>query len=583
MIKSEQHEHSLAALKVLSTVSTKIKTRLSTERIKKLTFAAFLSIWTAYFYFLWRDMIIFDGNGVRIGWIGVWGDWAMHFTQGSGFAYRSLWITQHPLLVGAPYSYPFIVNWISGLLIRGGMEFFSAFVVPSYIYSIVFVFILALFYRVVFRSRSIAMLATSVFLLNGGFGFWWYLIEIKNNLSLAAIFGSRQEFTHFGEKGIEWISVITSMMIPQRSFVFGFPIALCAAILIYKEIQKTHKDWSVKRFLIAGFLFGSLPLLHTHSFLALGIILVCWFFATFIHTKHKKESFFHPLFCWVAFGVAALIIAAPILLTFYRTTIVTTTSGSFIKWFPGWFVNPSGDHAGMNWMWWWVLNWGLTLPLGIIGWFLMPKKKKLMIAPFFVLFVFLNLFLFQPYIWDNTKFLVWASLGISGSAAYTLRRLFAKKHWGIRALTIFLFFIMIFSGGLDAFYAVDKRKHSWGMYTYDDLALARYIRGHTNSNDVFLTSDVHNNVIPNLTGRKTLMGFRAWLWTYGMNYGQIEKDEITIFSGDVGARELLKKYDIAYVAFDHKVLEDFHGNEAYYKQRYPVFYKSENYTIYAVK
>ena len=575
MIKSKQYKGSFTL--------SKLKALLTIERLKKLSFAVFLFAWTAYFYFVWRDMIVFDGNSVRIGWIGVWGDWAAHFTQGSAFAYRSLWITQHPLLVGAPYSYPYAVNWISGLLIRGGMEFFSAFVVPSYIYSIIFVIILALFYRVLFRSRAVAIMATSLFLLNGGLGFWWYLIEIKNNLSLAAVFGSRQEFTHFSEKGIEGISVITSMMIPQRSFVFGFPIALCVAILIYKEIQKSHKDWSVKRFIIVGLVFGALPLLHTHSFLALGIVFACWFFVTFLHTKHKKESFFHPLFCWVAFGAATLIVAAPILLLFYRTTIVTTTSGTFIKWFPGWFVNSKGDHAGMNWMWWWILNWGLTLPLGIVGWFLMSKKKKLIIAPFFVLFILLNLFLFQPYIWDNTKFLVWASLGISGSAAYTVRWLFTKKHWGVRVLTIFLFFIMIFSGGLDAFYAVDKRKHSWGMYSYDDVALEGYIREHTNPNDVFLTSDVHNNVITNLTGRKILMGFRAWLWTYGMNYGQIEKDEIAMFRGDAGAQQLLKKYDIAYVAFDNKVLEEFHGNEVYYKQRYPVFYRSENYTIYAVK
>ena len=85
---------------------------------------------------------------------------------------------QSPIVGWSPYSYPFIVNWISGLLVRGGMEFFSAFVVPSYIYSIVFVFILTLFYRVVFRSCGIAMLATSIFLPMVVWALW-YLIEIK--------------------------------------------------------------------------------------------------------------------------------------------------------------------------------------------------------------------------------------------------------------------------------------------------------------------------------------------------------------------------------------------------------------------
>ena len=45
----------------------------------------------------------------------------------------------------------------------------------------------------------------------------------------------------------------------------------------------------------------------------------------------------------------------------------------------------------------------------------------------FFLFGLMNLFLFQPYIWDNTKILTWASLGISGLAAYTLHALWVKK------------------------------------------------------------------------------------------------------------------------------------------------------------
>jgi uncharacterized membrane protein YfhO len=214
---------------------------------------------------------------------------------------------------------------------------------------------------------------------------------------------------------------------------------------------------------------------------------------------------------------------------------------------------------------------------------MLPNKKKLLFVPFFLLFILLNLFLFQPYIWDNTKFLVWVSLGVSGLAAYVLRQMLVKKLYIVRVLAILLFLIMIFSGGLDAYYALDKTKHQWGMYSANDLLMVNYIRAATDKNDVFLTSDMHNNAISNLAGRRIIMGFRAWLWTYGMDYSNVERDVFEMFRAGMNVQMLLEKYHVKYVAFDNVVREQYKGNEEYFKLRYPVFYQGEGYTIYTIK
>lgn len=550
------------------------------EHRKKLALFVFIGAWFVFFYLLWRDMLVFDANGLRIGWLGIWGDWAAHFTQGSAFAYRSLWIKENPLLVGAPFSYPFAVNFISGLLVRFGMNFFSAFIIPSYFYCLLFVFVLVVFYLLVFRSKSIAILASSIFLLNGGLGFWWYLREVVEK---GVLFWPDKEYTHLSDQGIQWISVITSMMVPQRAFVFGFPIALLIFLMIFLQIQQQRHEWKVSRFLGAGLLYGFMPLIHTHSFLVLGIIFACWFVYSMMRKEHDKHSVVHALLCWTIFGVVTLTIASPILLTFYRGTVSDTAHGNFIRWYPGWYVNKNAEHAGMNWMWWWLLNWGITLPLGIAGLFAMPRKQAIVLAPFFVIFVLLNLFLFQPFAWDNTKFLVWASLGISGCAGYALWVFMKAKGKVFFPLAMLLFFFAIFSGGLDALYALDKSKHSWTMYSNDDLSMVEFVRQRTDPNEVFLTSDSHNNPIINLTGRKILMGFRGWLWTYGMNYGPVERDVMAIYYANKDIDELLKKYNISYVVFDGKVLSEYRADEKYFRNRFPIFYENLWHRIYKVK
>ncbi|MBI5151419.1 MAG: hypothetical protein HZA34_02480 [Candidatus Pacebacteria bacterium] len=538
--------------------------------------------WFLYFSFLWWNMIAFDGQDLRVGGINVWGDWAMHFTQGSSFAYRSLWLTHHPLLYGATFSYPFLVNWISGVFIRYGMEFFSAFVLPSYVYSLIFVVALFFLYKIVFRSRGIAILSSMIFLLNGGLGFLWYFRDVVNNPNMQTFFGFTKEYTHLSQYGIEWISVITSMIVPQRSFTFGFPIALLVFIGIYRQIQKKRKMWNSRIFFVMGVLAGFMPLIHMHSFMMMAIVLL-WWMTWSVMRKEDDESRVHALFCWALFGVATLFIASPVIVVWYIPTVNKTVQGSFIQWYPGWFVNRYAEHKDMSWFVFWIVNWGVTLPLSIIGWLRSQKRIQYITAPFLFIFVLLNLFLFQPYVWDNTKLLVWASLGISGLAGQVIYALLMKKQRSIKVLGILLFITAIFSGMLDAYGAVDKNKHNWSMYGKDDLVMVEYLRKYTPRDAIFLTSDSHNNPVMNLSGRQVVMGFRGWLWTYGFDYYPIEQDVMTMFKGSIETEALLKQYHVSYVVFDDKVRGEYGGNEEYYEKRYKKIIESNRYSIYKIE
>ncbi|MDP3724755.1 MAG: hypothetical protein Q8R11_03960, partial [bacterium] len=81
--------------------------------------------WGIYFALLWPKMLFWNKEEIWAGWIGVWADWSVHFTYASVFAYRPIgeWFIGHPLFVGRQqFSYPFVADAISGLLIRLGLD-----------------------------------------------------------------------------------------------------------------------------------------------------------------------------------------------------------------------------------------------------------------------------------------------------------------------------------------------------------------------------------------------------------------------------------------------------------------------------
>lgn len=389
-----------------------------------LPFAAFLLGWGIYFAVLFsRAFYLNRWNTLVASHTNFWGDWSIHFTMGSAMAIRDLILDSSPLLLGAPFRYPFFVNFLSALLIRAGVPFYSAFTVPSFLFVLAFLFALYWFYAVVFRSERVAFLSSCLFLLNGGMGFLHFIKDIAEaSNKLKTLFAPPRLYTHIEDLHIHWISVIDSMIIPQRSFQLGFPWAVAVLILVYKCLME--RDSSVKVAVVGGLLFGFLPIIHAHSFLAAGIILGFWM--TGIFFTDPKIFLKRKFKLWLVFGGSALIVALPLIRLFI---LPEGGGGTGLKWFPGWYAR----EENINWFVFWWRNWGITPLVAMWGWLKVLNRKNelplftfFVFLPFFVLFALVNLVQFQPWLWDNTKLLVWVSLGFSGLAGYAVSSLL----WG---------------------------------------------------------------------------------------------------------------------------------------------------------
>lgn len=113
--------------------------------------------------------------------------------------------------------------------------------------------------------------------------------------------------------------------------------------------------------------------------------------------------------------------------------------------------------------------------------------------------------------------------------------------------------------------------------------LSKKFREISKATDRVLTSDSHTHWVSTLAGRQILLGYKGWIWTYGINYGGTNDDIMKMFAGGSQTDELLKKYKISYVVVGPGELHDYHANENYFKSKYKIVLSDKDYRVYDVR
>lgn len=529
----------------------------------------FLGVIWFYFALVFFQLVTQDTAGnLFLQQNNAWADWALHFTQGSALAERSLLLESSPILLGAPFTYPFTVNLISALLVRAGVPFFAAFTVPSFLIVSTGITLLFVLYRHWLDTPKQAMAATVLFLCNGGVGI---LSALQSGLFSV-------EATHLPSVGIEWISVINSMFIPQRTFGLGFLVGVGALLLLYRQWQNSE-SLTVRTALGIGILLGLLPLIHMHTFVALALYLASVAVGMIV-LQYRSGSVAKKRQVLGSWGILATT-AAVVALTLMYWAYPELESTGRISWKLGWLAS---THT-LNWFTFWWRNWGVVPLLAVAGAGVVSQQKKSLLPWLlggFTIFVVANLITFQAYAWDNTKLFAWSSVAFSPLAVIWLSNLWQKKSWG-KWLTITLFSFSVAAGLYDALYTLRFSQHSFLMYSSEELQLSNWVQEHTEPNSVWLTSDKHNHWLYNLTGRQPVMGYQGWLWSHGYEYADIAQDVLDMFKNPTHNRTTFQKYGIEYVVVGPTERDQFQANVPALKNEFVVTHETDNYLIFAVE
>jgi hypothetical protein len=440
-------------------------------------------------------------NGVASGQ-STYGDLNMHLGFITSISEQEVFPPNYAFLSGVKLNYPFLVNSLSSSLYSLGTSLRMSVLIPSYFLCL---FLIMGFYFLAYKisdSRRVSVLSTVLFFLGGGLGFIYFLDgAISDTTVFTRIFTDYYHTpTNFNEMNIRWANPICDMIIPQRSTMAGwFMIMPCLWFLI--DGCKTNNK---KSFIILGLLASCMPMIHTHSFLSLGVISVGMFIYYFFKSKEKKKVFKN----WFIYGLIVLLLAFPQL--FYWTFSQTVGNNNFLKFHFNW-VNQTDPYV-----WFYIKNWGLVAIFIIPAYLYANKDNRKLILSSLLLFILAELIVFQPNDYDNNKlfFIVYMIFLINCCNWYIHIFDKLKKVPGRYFVLVLIIILSTLSGIL----TIGREYVSGGIYqTFSNnmIKMSEYVKDNTEKDAIFLTSTTHINPIVSLAGRNVYVGSSFYVFYHG--------------------------------------------------------------------
>ncbi|HIT84740.1 MAG TPA: hypothetical protein IAA60_02415 [Candidatus Ornithomonoglobus intestinigallinarum] len=452
----------------------------------------------------------YEGGGAASGQC-TYGDLQMHLGFVTSIAEQGKFPPDYAFLSGERLNYPFFIDMLSSSLYLFGTPLRWAVLIPSYIISLLLV---GGFYITAYRitgKKSASVLAVIFFFINGGFGFAYFFEGAKADpAAFTKIFTDYYHTpTNYNEMNIRWSNTICDMIIPQRTTMAGWCMILPCIYLLLDAL----KTRSGKLFITLGIIAGCMPMIHTHSFLALGIISAVMFFAYLYEEKDKKAYIVN----WVFYGAAALILAMPQLI--FWTFSQTSGNSSFLNFRFNW-VNQNDPY-----LWFYIKNWGMAFLLAIPAFINAEKNQKKLFIAGAAIFALAEFIQFQPNEYDNNKLFyityMITLIIVSDFAVNLYERLKGIKWRPYFAALVILSFTL--SGAL----TIGREYVSGGMYqTFDENAIetAEYIKENVPPDAVVLTDTDHLNPVVTLAGRTVYVGSSLYVYFHGFTDEYAERE-----------------------------------------------------------
>jgi hypothetical protein len=527
---------------------------------------------------LWRivSLAMFEPDGtIRTGTAHNYGDLAFHLAAISRFALGHNVPPEHPVFAGVPFTYPFLSDYLSALLVGMGATLRASVILPALVGVFALVVLLRQWTLDLTGDRLAAALAPVLVLLGGGLGWWTLVGEVAADPDGAwALLGNlRHDYSiDSPDPGVvphRWGNLLTTLFIPQR----GLQLAMPLAVVVFRQWwlatgphapAVADEARARRRMVGAGVVAGLLPLMHGHTYLVVIGMAVC----LLVTLPPRKR--------WLEFLAVALLVGGPQLV--WLAWGSATQGGSFVGWELGW------DRRGANPVLFWMANAGLFIPAACVAvmWRgarpLLGDRLLRYYLPFTLCFVGPNLVRLAPWIWDNVKVLAYGFIATAPIVALLLARLWRQGRWW-RPLVAASVIVLTLAGALDL-WRVASGAAQVEVFDGASVEFARRMKDATGPTDVILHAPVHNHPVF-LTGRRSLMGYPGHLWSQGLHYAAREADLVRMYAGADGAADLMARYQVGYVVVGPVERRIMHAEDATFAA-HPVVVEAGHYRLYRV-
>ncbi len=583
----------------------------------------------------------------------VWADWALHLGIAQSFAIGHNMPAKNIVFANTAMYYPPLPDFAPALLRIGGLpivtalDLMSGFGLSGLMLSIYFLA------RLLIGKSFAAAVVVIAMLLGGGLGFWgvcvtaWKMACSHADIAMSACtlgavaHASLQRavamvFTTFGyiphvlanqsvnydglesavtvPHGIVWNTPLLTWWLPQRTYVVGMCVAATGLLAVVK-----NAPWK-RSGIVLGCMLGWLPIIHVESYLVIVGYSLVW-------TIFRRDKAWQ----WIWLGL--LVIGG--VFAFQLTTVQhgSITSGNQYPWIDvGWYptvsnkvlvsfpalISAAGEYAKAVFSagYWdhWLVNTGIAVPCTFAAGVLLlwsgvrpagriahevkqwwSAEMKLFLFGGIGIFFLATTIVFQPWYWDNTKFLGYWYLAIAMGIVAVAWRM--KGRWvsfvlklGVLSMVLTGVVVMIRWGPWTP--PADQILQDYVLMSPSDVQLANTLVRDTPSHAVFATGMSHEDPVMILTGRQVVAGYEGWLWSYGLDYIS-RKDALEailagcptpISSTHCAVRGLLRKYDVSYVVVDTVHTDGLQANALWWQQQgLPIAASEQGITVYDVR
>ncbi|HEY0377741.1 MAG TPA: hypothetical protein VGC87_12520 [Pyrinomonadaceae bacterium] len=567
------------------------------------------------------DRAMFErADGIYTGVQNNYGDLPFHLSIITGFADGANFPPEDPTYAGARFTYPFLADFIAACFVRAGATLRQALMLENYVLALAFVGVLHRFTRKLTRDWVAGLIAPALVLFSGGLGFWhlWNDARWPDKGLFGILMDLPQQYTITPDTGYRWGNSLTTLLIPQRGILLGFPLALIVFAVWWTFVSEagTHGETdagtrrrgdaaksnedaesrkrrpkrerqsaarrrvaasprprvpTMQRMAAAGAVAGLLPLVHAHSFVV--VMVVGAGVALLTGLKDWRA--------WAIFFAAAVLIAAPQM--WWATRGSSVRASDFFGWQFGW------DHGEESVPWFWLKNTGLFIPLLVAAllWSerdgratrpLVPRRLLLFYLPFTLCFVVPNLIKLAPWVWDNIKVIYYWFLASAPLVALLIARLM-RGSWATRSVAIALLLSLTLAGALDV-WSVASSAAEFRIFDADGVKFAETVKGVTRPRATVLHEPTFDTPIF-LTGRRSVMGYPGHIGSHGIDYDERWRDIKRIYAGRADAETLLSKYNVEFVVVGPNERRDAPVNDAFFS-RFELVGETGEYRLYKI-
>ena len=532
-----------------------------------------LAIWLQYSHVMRVD----NAGNWHVGQ-STYGDLPMHMSFVTGLVGKKF-PADYPFYPGARLSYPFLTDTLSSTFYLLGSSIQAALIIPAVLMMALCYMGVIVLGRDMTSGKKTAVLAAALFFLNGGLGFlydfdlaggswtadpnapflvrigqtiggWFSTVSDRVNQILTGYY--KTPTNQPDPNNLRWSNVICDMMVPQRTLLGGWCMVIPCFYLLNTEFRPRMQDPENRGrgLILLGVWAGALPLIHTHSFLALGLASFGAMCYDMIHGDPKALTERRPrgkiLLRYAIYAASAAALAVPQLVCFTFAQTFQGTSRSFITLQFNWVNNPSGQGMRDLYLWFYIKNIGLPFLALVAALFeKTPRNRRIfaMVLPIILAAEFIR---FQPNEYDNNKlfYLAWllCCMIISDWASRLWKRL--KDFGGRRFLAVLAAVVTFLSAGLTIW---RECVSDYVGFSSGAVEAGRFIKDNTSPDAVFISGTQHLNPVTSIAGRQIACGPDLWLYWHGFDT-QERQLEIAEFMEDPKAHpEIPEKYGAEYV------------------------------------